>query len=359
MKRVILHAVLGLSAVCVSTWANTIPAKLWCVSVVFSRGTNASGFTLDLTRLPWGVNGELGPWFSTYSHWSWFELGLGFGSVPGTILLDVPLRTDANGNGFSDFFESAQAVSGTTDGYAWDDYGLLDEPVTAVWTRPAGSTTGTCRITFPTLGTFTNSFRILEFNGQLTYAPGQTNVLATLVVTQVDNATAILTGSMVFLKDPQDPHSLLRLAPGCLTNQLGASLCYTNDGITRDAGWPTNYFGWIDFEDGDPVTAAPDFRFWMFSFDDLNDADADGIPDFSDEPLQPVVPPVITIGIAGNQLRLDITGQVGRTCQLLQTVAVSPPNWTTNTQFTLTSSVHTLYIPVDSATKFFKLRVSN
>src|SRR2546425_10404044 len=98
-----------------SDWAaETARARMFCLSPRFQRAEDQSGsFTLDLTTLSSGVNGELafGDFFGPfYSHSAFVILTDQFfgDQYAGFMELDVPSGGDANGNGYFDFFEVSQ-----------------------------------------------------------------------------------------------------------------------------------------------------------------------------------------------------------------------------------------------------------
>ena len=46
----------------------------------------------------------------------------------------------------------------------------------------------------------------------------------------------------------------------------------TNLFLRDQTAWPTNYYGYVQFADGDVATATPDYLTWILSIDDANDA---------------------------------------------------------------------------------------
>src|SRR6266702_912832 len=89
----------------------TAQARMYCLSLRFQRSMDQNGlYTLDLTTLTSGVNGELafGDFFGNgYSHSSFPILtdevfGDGYN---GGMDLDIPPGNDVNGNSYPDFFQ--------------------------------------------------------------------------------------------------------------------------------------------------------------------------------------------------------------------------------------------------------------
>src|SRR5881396_4074218 len=240
--------------------AQTTQARLFCWSVRFQRGFD-KGFSLDLSTVEpptTSPNGELGvlSLFSTYSHWSYFALNNTNGSplVVGTLNLKVPFNVDANGNGFSDFFEVARPVSSTmTAGTFSSNSG--SGSASAAWSRAAGSKNGTCVLTLQTLGSFAHTFEIAEYTGNLAYAPGSNTVSGSVSLSQTGNAGNQLFGPLSFVKASTDRFNLLQLQAGVWTNALSQTLAFSTNAFYRDSTWPTNYYGYVEFDDGDPNTS--------------------------------------------------------------------------------------------------------
>jgi hypothetical protein len=341
--------------------AETAQARLWCLSARFQRGMDQNGeFALDLTTLNAGINGELVPDYGgNYSHFSYLELtDQWFGdSSPGAMLLDVP-SGDADHNGWRDFFEVSQPVNAASSGiYSLSVYG--DGTIQASWTRAAGSHTGTCVLKFKpnpyyTWSTFTHTFEILEYAGTLNYTPGSNGVSGDISLTQSDGAGDQFAGPISFVKVSTNRFNELVLQPGGWTNTAQQSLTYTNDLYLRDLQWPTNYYGYLDFDDGDPNTVEPDYYTWVLSIDDPNDANQNGIPDFSDD-LPPARRPGLLLGVEADHLLLRISGQVGQRYEVQETLSLSAPDWQTATSVTLTNDPQDVSLPLPAGlVKFWR-----
>jgi len=357
MKRllIILTAGLLLSSV-ICNGALTAQARIYCWSLRFQQGHGTGGVTLDLTTLSSGFNGELAP-YDQYSQWSWYELYYPyFLDMTGTIFVDIP-STDANGNGFDDFFEVSQGVSATTSGSYSDDYGIGGGTVTATWNRAAGSKDGTCVFnlyddTYGDLGDYTCPFELIEYTGPLSYTPGSNTVTGSVNLTQTGNAGNYFRGPIAFTKSPTDRFNLLQLQTGAWTNALSQSLSYTNNWFSRDLPWFTNYYGLVKFADGDPTTGGADYRYWVLSIDDLNDSDHDGIPNFSDDPRRPV----LTLTRGSTNLLLKISGDVGWPHDIQSVTNVASTNWQAVTSLTLTNDPQTVSLSIPTGPKFWRAR---
>jgi hypothetical protein len=335
-------------------------ARMFCMSLRFHRGDGGPyGLdTLDLTTLPSGINNELGPLFGySYSHWSWFEMtDFIFGDVyTGTLNLNTPPFVDANTNGFDDFYEVSQSVSGTSAGaYAFDMGG--GGSMTAQWSRAAGASMGTCVLNFSTAGSFTHDFELLEYSGTLAYTPGSNTVSGTLNLALTDNPGETLQGPIAFVKSSTNRFNKLTLQPGFWTNVSFQTLAFTNHLFSRDSKYPTNYYGYVEYDDGDLNTFDPDYWLWVLSIDDLNDTDHDGIPDFSDDPATSLPRrPTLKLTPTSTNLWLTVSGDVGRLHQIQENPILSSNGWSTIISTVLTNDPQIFQLPPpNSAQKFWR-----
>ncbi len=338
--------------------APSASATLFCWSLRFHQGEGSFDETLDLSSVAGAPNGELMPWYATYTHRTSFTLDYSGFPITGTLYLDLPPNPDANSNGFDDSFEVSQAAGGTS--YGEYTTALGGGSVVASWNRGAGSKEGTCSLhlvddAFGDLGSYQHVFEVLEYTGTLSYTPGTNAVNGSLNLT---NAVDQWSGGVSFAKAPGDPHDQLTLQAGALTNAAFQTLAFGSRSFSRDVAWPTNYYGMIVFDDGDLNTGAADYRSWELSIDDLNDSDHDGIPDFSDEPATVVQPraPQLSLAINGANLALTIRGDTNRLHHLLESTDPASGNWVTNRSLTLTNDpqIVSLELPVAPA-KFWRV----
>ena len=340
--------------------AQTAQARFFCWSVRFQRGFD-QGFSLDLSTLDpptTSPNGELGTLFGTYSHWSYFALNdpNGTSLVVGTLNLNVPFNVDDNSNGFSDFFEVARPVSSTmTAGTFSSNTG--GGSASATWSRAAGSKNGTCVLTLQTLGSFAHTFEIAEYTGNLAYLPGSNTVSGTVSLSQTGNPGNHFFGPLSFVKSSTNRFNLLQLQAGVWTNALSQTLAFSTNAFYRDSTWPTNYYGYVEFNNGDPNTSGLSYRLWTLSIDDLNDADHDGIPDFSDDPLPPARPPLLTLKLGTTNLLLIISGDAGRSHLIQTNASLASTNWQLVQSVTLATDPQTVSLPIPTGTTFWRALV--
>ncbi len=348
--------------------AEIAQARLFCLSIRFQQGTFSSGFgdvTLDLSTVGFDApNGELEPTFSQPDHASGFHL---FNTTiedtieDGIVNLNVPAFADSNNNGFPDFFEVSQAASGVSTG-VYSSAPVDSGTVQATWNRAAGSKEGSCVLgltsrTFGSLGDFSLTFELLEYTGTLNYTPTATNVSGSLNLTNSGDSSIKLAGSFSFLKSATNRFNDLELQPGVWTNSAGQSLSYTNDVFERDATMTTNYFGFVDFDDGDPNTPNPDYFTWILSVDDPNDSNRNGIPDFSDDPGHGDPLPSLSLSLGSTNLLLSIHPGLGTGYEIQRINSLNDTNWTTVLSLNVTNDPQIVPLPFPtSALSFWRLR---
>lgn len=373
MKRFIFFLSAGLVLILTPSLTNgaqTAQARLFCWSLRFQGATAVDGngfeWSQHLTTLPAGINGELALDFfnSGYTHSTYLELDHElFGPGQGAMALNVPDTGDANGNGFSDFFEVSQAVNSPgSSGFFQSEFG--NGPVSAAWYREAGAVTGVCTIVIPDPTNpfgddlvFYHTFELIEYTGPVTYTPGTNAVSCSVTLTQSGNAANTLQGPLAFTKSTPDPFNTLTLDSASLTNaSLQTLSLFSTRTFLRDSTLLTNYYGGVEFIDGDPDTGADDYYRWMLSIDDLNDADNDDIPDFSDNP-QTALPrqPLLSLTRGTTNLLLTISGDVGSSCSVQETGSMLITNWSNILSLTLTNDPQTVSISRPSVTKFWRV----
>jgi hypothetical protein len=364
MKRFLIFLMAGWFLLSASSQgAETAHARIYCMSLRFQEGTTYGG-TLDMSTIggpPY--NGELMP----YSGRTWASgLALVWSGMPdgGNIYVNLPPVVDANGNGFDDFFEVSQGVAGTVTSGSYSTSTYFSGSITATWSRAAGSASGTCVLNlnddlWGDLGNFTCPFTLIEYTGPLTYTPGSNTVSAAISLTQTGNSASTLQGPILFVKSSTDRFNTLTNQPGVWTNAASQPLSFDGEVFSRGIPtWPTNYAGYVYFADGDPSTAAPDYRLWVLSIDDTNDANANGIPDFSDDPASVTPPraPHLSLALGSTNLLLTISGSVGHTNQIQTIGSLTSTNWQMTQSFLQTNDPQVVSLPLPAGTpKFWRV----
>jgi hypothetical protein len=220
----------------------------------------------------------------------------------------------------------------------------------ATWSRAAGSKTGTVsmRIVDSVYGTYwdtmVGAFEIIEYKGTLSYTLATASVSGTVNLTQT-GSNAPFTGSMQFVKSDTNRFDSLILQPGILTDESAQANTFTNRYFFRDVNWPTNYAGYVQFDnDGDIGTYYP-FAVWVLSIDDTNDVNHNSIPDFSDDASAPPPrQPLLALAATTTNWLLSVSGDINHVVKIQQSPDLSPGSWTDVTSFTLTNP--TVVVPL-------------
>jgi hypothetical protein len=171
----------------------------------------------------------------------------------------------------------------------------------------------------------------------------------------------VMRGPCQFVKDASDPYNDLTISDGVWTNAALQLLSYAEDtggDLYRYADWPTNYYGWLIFQDGEPNTGEADYLYWNLSIDDVNDADHDTIPDFSDDPqTTPPRRPKLTLAVNPDHVLLTIAGDVGRLHEIQQLTDLSTTNWQPVKSVILTNDPQTVSLsPPSGSPAFWRVR---
>ena len=340
--------------------AENAQARLYCLSYRLNEATNIYGDIIKISstsddtgfgemlpsqppdteiNLPGIIDYASGCWFydNTYLYWANY----------GTFYLNPPDFTDLNSNRYPDFFEIARPCSGSSAGsYSYYDpqtMEYLSGNITASWSRAAGSKIGTVTMVVVDTtygdywGTMYAKFEILEYKGSLAYTPGPTTVSGSLNLTQT-GSNSTFTGSVQFVKSATNRFDSLILQPGALRDASALSTSYTNRYFLRDPNWPTNYAGYVQFDnDGDVTTFFP-YAVWVLSLDDPNDANHNGIPDFSDDAsVTPPAQPRLALAVTPSNCLLTVQGDVNHTVKIQENPSLTG-SWTDVASFTLSNS---------------------
>ena len=142
------------------------------------------------------------------------------------------------------------------------------------------------------------------------------------------------------------------------TNAALQTLSFDSELFSRGIPtWPSNYIGYVFFADGDPTTASPDYQLWVLSIDDANDANANGIPDFSatDSGQRDARRACrsFPLALGKTNLLLTIGGSVGHTNQIQEIGSLTLTNWQTTLSFLLTNDPQVISLPLPAGTSKF------
>ena len=361
--------------------AQTAPARMYCLSIKVSHGVNSYGdaITLNYAARPDSAD-ELGPnWFPGHheivlppdfgynSNLDLWDNTYGYSSF-GTIYVNLPVETDANGNRFPDFFEVSRATSVTVPGAFtyWDPYsGAGSGNINAVWTRSAGQKAGTYRMTFNDndlgdyWGTMQGTFEIIEYTGTITYTPATNSVSATIALAQTGASANTFQGPIQFVKDPVDWANTLTNLPGAWLNGSAQTCVFTNGYFFRNPSYPTNYAGYIAFDDDlDETYTIYAYATWVLSINDTHDTDSDGIPDFSDIPSATPPPrrPTISLARTSTNLLFTIRGDINHLHVIQQVPAITSTNWQPVVSVTLTNDPQVVPVAFPTGSTFYRVQ---
>lgn len=356
MKALIFTTLIGLFCQNAFAALQTAAARVYCESVYILEGSEPNNeYRLLLSGVDVGVNNELFPVDGTYTHHSYvyLEEQIFEDYIPGDMSLNLPTLPDNNKDGFPDFFDSTMAISGTSSG-TYSFPGFNSGTVSATWTRPAGSEVGSVTLRFRQNNivlwkTFTHTFLIFEYRGNVSYTPGSNVVSGALHVAQTGYPENVMGGAVRFTKSQSDKYNLLYTDAMVWTNGTGFNFELFEGEYYRDAAWPTNYYGWIEFADGEPSDAQADFTLWTLTIDDLNDADKDKIPDFSDDLAAPVAAPKLELRPLGANYELRITGTQGREHRVETTTNLAAGPWVAVTNVILNATSQSVVLPAQNA----------
>ena len=270
---------------------------------------------------------------------------------------------DNNNNRYPDFFEVSRSMSATSFGsFSAGGAAGVSGAVTATWTRAAGSRTGNVTLRLDDnqfyYGTFHHTFEILEYTNVVSYTPGSNTVSGSVNLAKTGAATQTFKGPVAFVKTPGNRFNELTIQPSVWTNSVTGIWPLTNHIVSRDAAWPTNYAAEVEFDDdGEPGTMCP-YGLWMLSIDDTNDADHDGIPDFSDDPAAVVSPPrrpSLSLTRTPTNLWLTVRGDTNHVHQVQSLLSLANTNWSNVASFNLTNDPQIVTLPLPSAPTFWRV----
>lgn len=358
--------------------AQNANGRLYCLSFRLLPASDIYGDNISLNSTPGSPDGEdeLFPWgltpgaelmlpgSTTYLGslvlWDAFTQS----TMYGTLQLELPPFNDLNNNHYPDFFEVALGVSSTQSSGTWTAGGLYgyNGTIAVTWSRTAGSRTGTCRMVltdnvYGYYGTFNHTFEILEYTGPVSYTPGSNTVSGSINLAKTGVPTQTLKGPAQFVKNPANRFDELSIQLGYWTNSVTGVLSFTNHIFTRDAVWPTNYAGLVEFDnDFDPYSFYA-YGLWVFSITDPNDANNNSIPDFSDDPsvISPPRRPSLSLLRTPTNLWLTIRGDTNHVHQVMEAPSVPGGSWSNVLSVTLTTDPQVVTLPLPSTTKFWRV----
>jgi hypothetical protein len=201
----------------------------------------------------------------------------------GTVSLDMP-RADTDSNGVFDWLQKDMAVNATFNGNSevhWLAPSAIsaDAIITGRITRSAGSSSGIYTTTYTIADatiTAQGTWWVGYWSGSVSHEGN--NYSINITTTDSKGDTRNLTGSATYSAPSEN-----QLQLGDITlKEGGDELQIKGSSLSRSGNsYSTN----MKALDGGLSTSWHDFVDWHVSISDQNDADADGVPDFTDSDL--------------------------------------------------------------------------
>jgi hypothetical protein len=173
------------------------------------------------------------------------------------------------------------------------------------------------------LGPFKHTFERKRFTGTMSYQSGPSSRIGTMNIS-LDSQNSI-TGPVEFVRSATD--SSRNIVLKAATWKMGSTDMPIGDTpLTRDLAQPSHFHGVLQWSTGQQSTHP-------ICIVDLNDANANGIPDLSDD-----VPPQLGIRKTGNGTEMVIIGEVGRSYEVQSSTTLSPLSWQPVSPIVLTNT---------------------
>ncbi len=308
-------------------------------------------------------NGELTVRFNnqpTNSMGALYQLTTGnnVGLLAGDFYVSIPAIENPIGNDLNGFWNVDQGFDLTqTTGVFEDPHGNGGGVVLANWSHEEGSPRGRCEIQMasPKLGLtldFNTTFELTEYSGALNYTVGSKFNHSIAQLKRRGNKLQTLTGGIDFKRIDPDH---LDVTSFNLTNENGDDLQHTgSETIVRNGG---QYTGLIHFVDGDPASVEGDYKLWHMTIRDNNDANGNGIPDFSEAIPNPR-PPLLRVIRNDNGLQFELTADLATDVILEASPSLMPGTWNAFQSVSVTTTPQIVFgvRPVESA-QFWRARL--
>jgi hypothetical protein len=199
----------------------------------------------------------------------------------GTATLNMP-TADSDGNGVLDFLQKERSVNTTVSGSSkmhWLAPGAYgsDSTLSGSFTRSAGLNTGNYRFDYQydSVSASAKGFwsvqyfdGTIEYDGKKYYLDIKTTNSEGLDIKAYSTAEYSVTDS-----------NTLNLGAMSITTDYDSSILQTQSTTLKRSG--NKYSGYLKALDGDTDTSWADYVDWYVEVTDLNDANSDGVPDFT------------------------------------------------------------------------------
>jgi hypothetical protein len=214
--------------------------------------------------------------------------------------------TDFDSNGIPDLLQYDRDGNFTATGSGLSAPSNLTFSISVRFTRPAGTAIGSYTATTQNSAGQANVvngvYELLSYQGTVSYSRGTTNTMA-ITATILSNTSITLTGSTSYTITSVDQISY----PAFTIKSNASDTYHVRAGTLTRSG--NVYRGNFNLVDGLPQTLWADFTEYVLAITDPNDADGNGIPDFSDPTaVSPVIStqPRATSATSGQTISLSV-----------------------------------------------------
>jgi len=205
----------------------------------------------------------------------------GYVYMHGTATLNMP-TTDSDGNGVLDFLQKERSVNTTVSGSSkmhWLSLGAYgsDSSLSGSFTRSAGLNTGNYTFDYQydsVKASATGVWSVQYFDGSIEY-DGEKYYLS---ISTTNSEGRDISGSSTAEYSVTDSNTL-NLGAMSITTDYDSSILQTQSTTLKRSG--NKYSGYLKALDGDTDTSWADYVDWYLEVTDLNDANSDGVPDFT------------------------------------------------------------------------------
>jgi hypothetical protein len=205
----------------------------------------------------------------------------GYVYMHGTAILNMP-TTDSDGNGVLDFLQKERSVNTTVSGSSkmhWLSPGAYgsDSSLSGSFTRSAGLNTGNYTFDYQydsVKASATGVWSVQYFDGSIEY-DGEKYYLS---ISTTNSEGRDISGYSTAEYSVTDSNTL-NLGAMSITTDYDSSILQTQSTTLKRSG--NKYSGYLKALDGDTDTSWADYVDWYVEVTDLNDANSDGVPDFT------------------------------------------------------------------------------
>jgi regulator of replication initiation timing len=205
----------------------------------------------------------------------------GYVYMHGTAILNMP-TTDSDGNGVLDFLQKERSVNTTVSGSSkmhWLSPGAYgsDSSLSGSFTRSAGLNTGNYTFDYQydsVKASATGVWSVQYFDGSIEY-DGEKYYLDIETTNSEGQDIKAYSTAEYSVTDS----NTLNLGAMSITTDYDSSILQTQSTTLKRSG--NKYSGYLKALDGDTDTSWADYVDWYVEVTDLNDANSDGVPDFT------------------------------------------------------------------------------